>query len=244
MNNQRAAFAAVLTDRASFTTTLAAVLTDVYGDEWFEYDPETLLMEIHDDFGVAVPQEVFDRIMVAKLLHTTNDFVRNVNAFTHFCNILSGDIYDPDMWDPADSNDIAWGLTEAFILVPENLQALQAGEVFSEEIITYIGATLDAEGLLTPPDSVRLAVVEDDKLTEVQGQFSDDPDMFAAVMSVGTDKTTYANDLVKRGLVNLQLQLDKLPLKTGDVTKAVAGVLYELGRQDSQDSGSAGANGM
>lgn len=218
----------VLTGDATFATALLLLIVDVYGTEAFEWDFKTLRMEIEEDFDVEMPQATFDRLMVAINLLTTDDFYKSLPDFITFCNILDGDRYDPRVFDPADPEEIAWGITEALLIEPPD-----EDEPFTEEIRAYIGAALDMQGIINPPDILRLALRDNpDLFATVQGEFSDDPDMFGAIYQFEDQKTSAINAYVKQKLQLLAAQIEALPLRNGEAAGVVQQVIGSLGQAE------------
>lgn len=205
------------TGDGTYATSMLLLTVDTYGTEAFEWDFKTLKMEIEEDFDLVLPQVNFDRLMVAINLLTTDDFYKSLPDFIAWCNILEGDRYDPRVFDPADAEEIAWGITEALLIEPPD-----EDEPFTEEIRAYIGAALDQEGIINPPDILRLALRDDpDLFSTVSGDFSDDPDMFGAIYQFENDKTTAINTYVKLRLKQLAEQIAQIPLDVGDAAGVV-----------------------
>lgn len=218
----KALFRDAWTGDSTYATCLLVMLVDTYGSEAFTWDFTTIKMEVEEDFDLKLPQANFDRLMVAINLLTTDDFYRSLPEFIAWCNILDGDRYDPRVFDPADSAEIAWGVTEALLIEPP-----EEDEPFTDEIRAYIGAVLDQEGIINPPDILRIALRDNpDLFATVQGDFSDDVEMFEAIYGFEQSKTTAINEHVKMRLSHLAQQLEALPLRSGDG----AGVLNHLGQ--------------
>jgi acyl carrier protein len=173
-------------------------------------------MEIEDDFGINLPQGSFDRLMVARNLLTTDDFYRSLPDFVQWCGVLNGDTYDPLLWDPADAQEVAWGISEALIIEPPDEE-----EPFNSEIRAYIGAVLDEEGIMNAPDILRLALRNVDLTAKVHGDFSDDPIMFAAIYGFEKSKTDDINNYTRGQLRLLISQLEQLPLRLGETNGVV-----------------------
>jgi hypothetical protein len=200
----------VLMDPASFTTTLITLLVDVYGTEAFTWDPTTLLLELQDDFKAVMPQITFDRIQIGIQLLTSNGFYKNCPTFVTSCNVLSGFPAGEGMM-LADSLSCAWGITEAVLLAPPDDGD---DEPFTEEIRAYIGTMLANDGVVDPPDILKIAITDQPN----DEMFSDDPEMFAAVKSVDAGKTAEISAILRRSLMLLLEQLSQLPLKHGDAS--------------------------
>lgn len=217
------------TGEATYATTLLCLLIDTYGteplgdnDEREPWSPETIQMEIEDDFQIKLPPDNFDKLMAAIALLTTDDFYWSLPDFIRLCNVLNGDGGDDDLWDPADAAEIAWGVTEAVMLNPP-----EGEEPFTDEIRGYIGAVLDAEGIIRPPDLLRLALRGDPE-SKINGDFSDDPVMFASIYKFEEGKTSAINEYVRNNLRLLAAQLEALPLRVGTTKGVVAAVLRSL----------------
>lgn len=203
----------IWTGRGTFATPLLVLFVDAYGTEGLTWSPETIHMELEDDFKVKLPQSSFDRLMTGIALLVTDDFYHSLPDFIQFCNTLSGDSVDPRHWDPAEALEIAWGITEAMLISPPDPED---DDPFTDEIRAYMGAVLDDEGIMSPPDILKLALRDDDDITgRVQADFADDPVMFTAIYDFELGKTQEINDGVRRGLALLSQQLGALPLENG-----------------------------
>ncbi len=220
----------VFTDRSSFATTMVTLLVDTYGTKAFEWLPEVIEMEVNDDFEIKIPAPNLSRLCAGVNLITSDDFYKSLPDFINYCNILSGDVLDPRTWDPADSTELAWGITEGLLLSPPDDTD---EEPFSQEIVAYIGEALDDEGIITPPDVLRIAVRANDPASFVAGEFSDDPAMFNAVYDLEQSKTAEINAAVRRGLQMLAHQLDTLPLRDGSAKDVVRKMIESLGKPSS-----------
>jgi hypothetical protein len=184
---------------------------DRFGSEGLTWDPTTISLEIEEDFDVDLPQLALDKLMVAIQILTTDRFYKSLPDFISFCNVLSGDPYRPDMWDPADSEEVAWGVTEALLIYPPEDDD---PEPFTDEIRAYIGAVLDSEGLVNPPDILRIALRQA-RVSPNIGDFSDDPMMFNAVYDLEEGKRQDIEQTVRLRTKLLVAQLRALNLKNG-----------------------------
>lgn len=202
----------------TFATVLITVFLDRFGTEALVWDPATIAIEVEQEFDVDLPQRSFDKLMVAISMLTTDRFYKSLPDFITACNILSGDIYDPNTFDPADGEEIAWGITEGLLICPpeENDES-----PFSDEIRAYIGAALDAEGIINPPDILRIALRTANVSTSLD-DFSDDPMMFNAVYDMEAAKTGEINKTMKERTVMLHDQLAALKLENGKTDSVLA----------------------
>lgn len=208
----------------TFASVLLTVFLDRFGVEGLQWDPSTITLEIEEEFDVDLPQASLDKLLVAINLVTSDAFYRSLPDFVMFCNVLSGDTYRPDMFDPADSAEVAWGLTEGLLLSPPEDD--QDGP-FSDEIRAYIGAVLDQEGIINAPDVLKIALRKAN-VSDAANEFSDDPDMFTAIYDVEAGKTAEVDDIVRAKVQMLLGQLQALQLQngtTGAVVKTLAASL-------------------
>ena len=191
-------------NRESFATTLSALAAQSWGDEFLQWDPETVQMEAEDLVGRKIPQSNFNKLMAAIRLVTSDAFYVSLPDFIDICNALYSGYFNPALFDPADAMEIAWGLTEAVIIWPPD-----EGTKLDDEIIGYTSAALKAAGILKPPKILQLAKLSDDidLWQQVNQDFADDPTMFNAIYQVEEDKVQEINDTVE---ARLQLLLKQL----------------------------------
>lgn len=204
----------------TFASVLLTVFLDRFGLEALEWEPATVALEIEEEFGVDLPQSVLDKLMVAINILTTDKFYRNLPDFIIFCNVLSGDTYRPDMFDPADSVEVAWGITEGLLISPPDDDEQ---DPFSPEIRAYVGAVLDSEGIINPPDVLKIALRRAN-VSNAADEFSDDPTMFNAIYEVEAGKSDDINAEIVARATMLAEQLSVLELangSTGNVARAL-----------------------
>lgn len=211
-----------LTSPETFASVLLTLFLDRFGMEALDWDPATITLELEEEFDIKLPQLTLDKLQVAIQILTTDRFFKSVPDFVDFCNVLSGATYRPDMWDPADAEEVAWGITEALLISPPD-ESDQ--EPFVDEIRAYIGSALDAEGLINPPDILRIALRQA-RVSPTIEDFSDDPDMFHAIYDVERGKTEDINQSILTKTQLLAAQLAALDLKNGNA-KNVAKMLQE-----------------
>jgi hypothetical protein len=190
---------------------------DRFGTEALTWDPTTVTLEIEEEFGVDLPQLPLDKLLVGIQLLTTDRFYKSLPDFIAFCNVLNGDTYRPDMWDPADAEEVAWGITEALLIYPPEDDD---PEPFTDEIRAYIGAVLDREGLINPPDILRIALRQA-RISPSIEDFSDDPTMFNAVYDLEEGKRADIENTIRMRTKMLAAQFRALKLKNGGVDKIV-----------------------
>ena len=220
----------------SFATTLVHLFHDEYYDpkdptaeNCYTWHPATILLEVRDDFGVELPRANFDRLMAGIHLVTSDAFYKSPPTFVELCNVLSGGLYDPATWDPADALECAWGITEAMLLSPPDEDD---EEPFSQEIRAYIGAALDQEGILNPPDVLRIAIRDGGHNQAARvSRSSTIPRPDAAITRTEAAKVQEINDRIKSNLRMLIGQLEALHLAHGDARALAGRLAHTLGKE-------------
>lgn len=201
----------------AYATTLLVLCVDEFFDErddegdfaLFSWHPSTIRRELEDRHGCEIPQGTIDRLMAAITIKKDDSFFQDVTSFIPIANVLAGDTFDPTTFDPADSAECAWAVTEALLLHPPD-----SDEPFSDDIRAYIGYVLKDEGYVTPPDVLRIAIGGDFS-DQVRYDFTDDPAMFAGIYDIQRGKTEEIEGIVRDGLRELISQLRGLPLRHG-----------------------------
>lgn len=216
------------TSQETFGAVLLALFLDAFGTEALEWDPGTIAMEIEDEFNIDLPSGTFDRLMVAIHILTTDRFYKSLPDFITFCNVLDGEEYRPDIFDPADAEEVAWGITEAVLISPPDESD---PEPFSDEIRAYIGAVLDKEGIINPPDILRIAL-RAARVSPSIGDFSDDPEMFNAVYDLESGKTEDINRTIVLRTQLLAEQLAALNLQNGNAKQVAEMLRNSVGRSE------------
>lgn len=191
-------------DPAMLATPLACLFVDRYGTAALNWDPETVWLEVRDDFG-AVPEASLHRLMAAVTILTTDLFSSHLPSFVSLCNVLSGDLLDPGMWDPADAAECAWGITEALLLDPG-----EGDDPFAPEIQAYVREACRWEGLLDPPDVLRIGGPIG------HPAWAADPAIGPQVWASAAARGAAVTDYVRSRLRLLVDQVEGLPLESGD----------------------------
>jgi hypothetical protein len=182
----------------------------------FSWHPETIKMQLEQDYGIELPKESLDKIMAGITILTTNYFYKDVGRFLELCNVLSGDDFQPDEVDPADASEVFWGLVEGCLLYSPNEDPDDTE--FSPEIRAYITEVLKRDGIAMPPDVLRLG--EDPNAAEqMRTDFADDPEMYGAMWKNQRAKRDELVELVRENLREMAVQLRLLSLENGSTDK-------------------------
>lgn len=213
---------ALLFSEDAYATPLFLLVLDRYGPAALEWAPETIRMELEQDFQLRLPKANLDKILAAITIVTTNYFYKDVTRFVELCNILAGDDFQPDEFEPADAEELLIAITEAILLWPPDEDAEDTE--FSAEIREYIKQVLGEQGILKPFDVLRLAF-DNDQASRVDVEYADDPEMYAAIYGMQQEKTQEMRQIYLENIAALTQQLQTLPLQNGSTADAVRQLL-------------------
>lgn len=201
-------------DLRSYSTVLLIAAVDRYGLDVLQWLPETIEMELAIDCHAPVPPDNLAKLFVASRLLTSDEFFNSPSAFCATCATLAGHPPSDGRLIIPDTDDAAWGITEAMLLAnPEG------DSPFSAEIVAMLGHILDQEGMLVPPSVLRVAVRDKDLAGQVNHDFSDDPVMYRAIFERDRSRADDIDDLVASRSRGLFEQLSRLTLKTADADR-------------------------
>ena len=195
-------------------TSLILVLIDEYGTEALEWDPETIKLEIEEDFHVDLPNDSLDKICAGCQIIGSDSFYKSLPDFIEFCNILSDDSCDYETWAPADVYDIVSAMAEVRLISPP-LGPIE--EMLDPEIAGYITVELRDAHVIEPPECLSFIPASALAINDI-GKVSDDPDMFSAgyetALEASDELQLYETALLQR----LLQELSELQLEHGDLS--------------------------
>lgn len=225
-----AALSALLTSPDCYASTLLVWAVDTFmppeGEvhPLFQWSPETVHHEVEAELRRQMPPHVFDRLMAAIALRSSDAFYQQVDRFIPLVNALCGSGFHPEVYDPADLSECCWAITEAYLLDPP-----EPGEGFCEEIRAYLGAQLRQDGYATPPDVLKIAIGAD-VLEQLRYAYADDPEMFDMIYSSQQSRTQEVEQMVAHNLVEMVGQLSRLPLRYGS-TKVLERAALQMAKR-------------
>lgn len=214
----------LLKSEEAFSTALVTMVLDDFGVEALTWAPQTIVMELETNYQTQISSANLDRLMAGIHLVTSNSFYVSLPDFNDLCNVLSWEPITPGVFIPADAASCAWGITEAMLLSPPD----DLDNAFTDEIRAYVGAAVKEEGILSPPDVLRIADLDKEVERRVRYDFTDDPVMFEAIFTNEADKTKEINEFIKKRLRALVTQLSSLHLKNGSVEQIAEKMLKAL----------------
>jgi len=203
----------MLEDEEAFATVIMAIVLSNYGAEALSWLPQTLLAELKDDFGAELPPANVSRLVAGQILLTSDDFYKRPPSFVNICNLLAGS--EPsELFDKADAVECAWGITEALLLAPPEDDDESP---FHPEILRYLSEVVKEEGIVNPPDVLRLAVQHTAVgQSDYSGFDVEDPSAFSAQYGIAADRSAEIEDTLRENLRSMLLQLSQIPGFTAD----------------------------
>lgn len=208
MNPSQQSFAELLMDPEAVGSALIVGLVDLLGVECLNYEPDTLLHEIHDHWHVLPIPANMDKIWALATVITTNMFTTNFQAFNHIANALSGAGAHFENFNPADITEIAWALAEVALIDPD-----EAKKPFNSEIKSYILLKLEDEGLQKLPRILSGHVQMPDRSQEVADSLLDEAVDMKAYWNDQAQKLLTIDAEVQRRMLLLLQQVASLVLK-------------------------------
>jgi hypothetical protein len=204
-------FADYLKSPGVSATALLVGLIDEYGTELFEWDPETLRLEIKSDYGVAISQDNMDKVQALITVLTTDMYYRNLEAFMHVTNALSHNGANFQAYDPPDVQEISWALAETALIDPPD-----KGTTFGPEIVSYMLERLKYEGFTKAPKIMAAFSGEPAVEEEVNSGLGDDEVVYHSYWDGQQRKRLDVEAYIRDGLRRIMLEVTALPLKSAD----------------------------
>lgn len=175
-----------------------------------EWDPETIIREVMDDFDVVPHPVCKDKLLAAICVMSTDGFFQDLPTFINICNVLSGSTLDPTVFDPADPYECAWGITEAVLIgQPEDKE-----NPFSQDILRYLRKACEDEGILNPPDVLALG-----GRPRIDFPYPDDAEALQDFLRTSSERSESVKRSLRQSLWELTHQIAQLELRTGSIDK-------------------------
>lgn len=221
-------------DPHATASVLLVVFLDLFGQEpdedgkplaCIKWAPETIRHEMADEIDARLPDDNLSKLMAACQLLQSDEFYKNPRTFNEFCVILS-EGHLPGVFVPADAAACAWGITEAYLLSPPDPHD---EDPFDDEIRAYIGKVIQEEGIIRPPDVLRLAVHDPHLADRIRSDFDDDPELMSAITKAEDEKTQEIDRFLRERLSHTMNVLESLTLQHGDTREMIQKIHNALG---------------
>jgi hypothetical protein len=127
------------------------LLTKTFGQDWLEWEPETLHHEIMRVFNTRPLDQVFEKIMALQTYLNTDLYWDSLLTFEDIVLAFGDRHVDPDLIQGCTPEELAYG-----IAVAEELGKEHKGS-FSNDIIQYIRACHQMAGVIVYHPSMKFA---------------------------------------------------------------------------------------
>ena len=211
-------------------TVLNAMTLSTYGEEYLDWDPLTIQMEIQDDFGVTPASECMDKICAMQIVMGTGDFFQRVDAFRNIVNTIANGQPFFQTFTPLQAEEIAL----AIATVGMNRDMIP----FAPAVQELVRLSLKGDGYGEDDFPPILSCVFDRKPSEkaVRDQITDligRPE--SELPTAAQNNIMNIDSMLRRRVVVCLKQLDSLPgLTSVDDTILEKGVLRAL-NEDAGD---------
>lgn len=140
----------ILANPGTMGTVLHSICLREFDAEMYEWEPETLSMEIEDEFGIPACPAAQNRLDALISALVSESFYQDWVAYAMICTSLSSEDGDPDIDGPIPTAMLAWGTLEV------KLNDSTPG-VWGPEVRRYAGAIQHEDGLVRPLDALSFA---------------------------------------------------------------------------------------
>lgn len=200
-----------LEDPRTPASCLLILCLDEWGTNFLQWEPDTFLIQAQQSWGAQLPTANRDKIWALVTHLTTNLFYVNLQAFVNICNALNGHGASFEQFEPAEVDELAWGIVEAQLVDPP-----QKGGVFCPDIKAYLGARLKYEGFQRVPKPLKGLVRLPDRQEETNQVLGGDAIDFKAYWDMQSQRVDAVEAYVRDRLQVLFSTLGALPLVHAD----------------------------
>ena len=128
---------------------LLAIVTDKYGPDCYQMQPELLKKDIEDDFGVELSDLQSDKLQAAIIVLATNMYEQQWETFAVISHVLSGVHEQFETIDPDDveAEEVIRALAEITIIKNAEYEPLE----FDDEVRAFAGLIFQKYGFSKAP---------------------------------------------------------------------------------------------
>ncbi len=140
------------------------ILDGRFGEEWYEWEPETFLQEIRRVWVVTPKEEIFEKILALQVLVSSTLFWDDPIVFENIVLAFNDRHVDPDLIQACSPEEIAYGVVMA--------NGVRKRIDWDSDVVKYIQACHRRAGQIVYHDSVKFAQpkYEDDFRKELAGR--------------------------------------------------------------------------
>jgi len=180
-------------------TIMHAIAFRLFGADIYSWEPETLHMEFVDELGVQPHESNMEKLHAIVSTVASDSFYNDWAAYVSVCSILSGENSPEEIYDLT-PYELTWGCLEISLNDEDYSKSL-----FSPDICTITGITLDEEGIVKPPSILSFAKMP----------YRYDGSTYGPDINREVNQSTHALDLLSEymrdQLVTLNKQMRNLP---------------------------------
>ena len=154
----------LLKDKATPASVLVTILFDEYGSAFLDWEPEIVVLEVLEDFGVELSATQSDKIQAAIIIMSTDHFEWDWHTFNSCIHALNNEPFNYDTFYPISAEQIAAVMPEVEMLTTN---FLGEGLRFSDEVNTYAGFIFSEYGLFFAPSEFPTAI-----MPSLQGEYN------------------------------------------------------------------------
>ena len=148
----------ILSSTSTYATILLIIAIDSFSTECLEWEPDALVAELEDDYGVKMPQINKDKLNALILALTSDMFYTDPLVFWYSCNVLSGiPVNLQSGSDEPTSEEVAWGSVEVALIDMQDGDNRQPE--YSDDVRTMVGVILHNEGFDRAPQFLKFAMM-------------------------------------------------------------------------------------
>jgi hypothetical protein len=184
-------------------------LMDQYGVEWFEWEPETLWMEIMDDFRTpSISDHVRSKIQAIKTIHITDWAFTKWEVFCPIIQALNNNIPDFEILRKPTISQLFAGV-DMMTMVRNDVE-------FSQEVQQFCAASMIDAGVVAAPQPIEFC---QDEILELQKEIGVpvDPksirDKYRQMMSIPAEEVVLGVNPVDIQVAKLIVARDYLALR-------------------------------
>lgn len=119
---------------------LYSKLNDKYGEDWHDWEPETLWQTISLDQLFGISDELKNMIQALQVVCKTNFPFEEWNVFENIGHAFNGNMVDFSTVQPLELNEIAWTCRA--------LESIRPGTLYEDEVDGYIAACMKNAGVV------------------------------------------------------------------------------------------------
>lgn len=157
--------AKLLTNEDCHATIIYSTAFALFGGDVIDYEIETVIEGLESTFNIKLPQQNKDELGATIVLNANNQFYLYLETFINVCEAFNGRTIVFDTLRLPTLEDIAWGVSEAFMMQPPDAEE---GNKFSREIQIFVGQLIADNGLLRPPPVLEFAEIPPINLENIE----------------------------------------------------------------------------